>query len=84
MDNSLKRLLNDIIDYASEGNNIIVKSPQLTLIVRLVGSYATWIVIYKKMKLRLIGETGERNTIFYSITSFINDVDKESNNADNS
>lgn len=84
MDTSFKGLLNDIVDYASEGNNIIVKIPQLTLSVRLAGSYVSWIVIYKKMKLGLIGEIGERDTIFYSITSFINDVDKESNNADNS
>lgn len=83
MDNSLKWLLNDIIGYAAEGNDIIVKTPFITLSVRRIGLFVSWIAIYKKMKFHLIGEIGETDTVFYSINSFINDMDKE-NNDDNS
>lgn len=84
MHNSLKWLLNDTIGYASEGNAIIVKTPSITLSVRQVGSFISWIVVYKKKKFNLISETGETDIVFQSLTSFINDVDTESNNADNS
>jgi len=84
MNNSLKWLVNDIIGYASEGNDIIVKTPNITLSVREVGSFMSWIVVYKKKKFNVISETGETDCLFHSIVSFINDTDKESNNADNS
>ena len=84
MNNSLKWLFNDIIGYASEGNDIIVKTPSVMLSARQFDSFVSWIVLYKKKKLSLIGEIGERYSIFYAITSFINDVDKESNDANNS
>lgn len=83
MYNSLKWLLNDIIGYASEGNAIIVKTSSITLSVRPVESFMSWIVVYKKKKFNIIGEIGETDTVFYSIISFINDTDKESNDADN-
>ena len=84
MHNSLKWLLNDIIGYASEGNAIIVKTPSIALSVRQVGSVISWIVVYKKKKLHLISEIGETDIVFQSLTSFINDVYKESNDAVNS
>lgn len=84
MDNSLKWLLNDIIGYASEGNDIIVKTPRITLSARQFDSFVSWIVLYKKKKINLIGEIGERYIIYYTIISFINDVNKESIDADNS
>ncbi len=84
MHNSLKWLLNNIIGYATEGNAIIVKTPSITLSARKVESFVSWIVIYKKKKFNLIGEIGETDIIFQSITSFISNVDKESNDADNS
>lgn len=84
MDNSLKRLLNDIIGYTTKGSDIIVKTHSLTVSVRHVESLVSWIVLYKKKKLHLIGEIGETDIIFQSITSFISDVDKEINDADNS
>ena len=84
MDNSLKWLLSDIIEYAAKGNDIIVKTPRIVLSVRQFDSFVSWIVLYKKKKLNFIGEIGERDNIFYAITSFISDVDKESIDADNS
>lgn len=77
-------LLNNIIEYAAEGNDIIVKTPKITLSARRIDSFVSWIVIYKKLKFQLIGEIGEMDTVFYSFTSFINDTDKESNDEDNS
>lgn len=84
MVNSLKWLLNDIIGYASEGNDIIVKTPSIVLSVRQFDSFVSWIVLYKKKKINLISEIGETDIVFYSLTSFINDVDKESTDEDNS
>lgn len=84
MDNSLKSLLINTIRYAAEGNAIIVKTPKITLSARRIDSFVSWIVIYKKLKFQLIDEIGETSTVFYSITSFINDTDMESNDADNS
>lgn len=84
MVNSLKWLLNDIIGYASEGNDIIVKTPRIILSVRQFDSFVSYIVLYKKKKLNLIGEIGERYNIYYTIISFIDDVDKEIIDADNS
>ena len=84
MDNSLKWLLSDIIGYAAEGNDIIVKTPSIVLSARQFDSFVSWIVLYKKKKITLIGEIGERYNIFYTITSFINDVNKESIDAYNS
>lgn len=84
MHNSLKWLIGDIIGYASEGNDIIVKTPSIVLSVRQFNSFVSWIILYKKKKLNLISEIGEIDDIFYTIISFIKDVDKESNDADNS
>lgn len=84
MNNALKWLINDIIGYASEGNSILVKTPSIVLSVRPIESFVSWIVIYKKKKFRLIGEEGETDYIFSSITSFINDMDKEENDGTNS
>lgn len=84
MDNSLKRLLSDIIGYAAEGNDIIVKTPRIILSARQFDSFVSWIVLYKKKKINLIGEIGERHDIYYTIISFINDINKESIDADNS
>lgn len=83
MDNSLKWLLSDIIEYVAKGNDIIVKTPSIMLSVRQFDSFVSWIVLYKKKKLNFISEIGERDNIFYAIISFISDVDKESIDADN-
>ena len=84
MYNSFKWLLSEIIEYAAKGKDIIVKTPNIVISVRQLDSFVSWIVIYKKLKFNLISEIGETNTVFYSINSFINDVDKESNDAGNS
>lgn len=43
-----------------------------------------WNVIYKKRKVRFTGQVGDADSAFYSIINFINVVDKEINDADNS
>lgn len=84
MDNSLKWLISDIIGYAADGNDIIVKTPSIVLSVRQFDSFVSWIVLYKKKKINLICEIGETDTVFYTIISFISDVEKEGIDADNS
>lgn len=77
MDNSLKWLLGDIIDYAANQQDILVKTPTMMLSARTTGSSISWILIYKKKKLTIIGEIGDTDTVFYSMRNFICDTDKE-------
>lgn len=84
MHNSLKCLLNNIIGYATVGNDITVKTHNFILSARENDSLMSWIAIYKKRKIHFIAETGETHIVFQIITIFINDVDKEVNDEDNS
>lgn len=84
MDNSLKGLLGDIIDYASNEQDIVVKTPTIMLSARTTGSFISWILIYKKKKLSIIGEIGDTDTVFYLMRNFICDMDKECYESDNS
>lgn len=84
MNNALKRLINDIIGYATEGNDIIVKTPTIVISVRDINLFMSWIVIYKKKKFHLVTEMGETDIVFQSIIGFISDTDKEDSDADNS
>ena len=84
MNNALKWLISDIIGYAAEGNDIIVKTPSIIISVRDIDSLMSWIVIYKKNKFHLITEMDETDIVFQSITSFISDIDKEYSDANNS
>ena len=83
MNNALKWLISNIIGYATEGNSIIVKTPSIVISVRDINLFMSWIVIYKKKKFHLISEMGQTDIVFQSITSFINDTDKEYSDADN-
>lgn len=84
MDNSLKWLLGDIIDYAANQQDIIVKTPMIMLSARTIGSFISWVLIYKKNTLSIIGEIGDTDTVFYSMRNFICDIDRECNESDNS
>lgn len=84
MDNSLKWLLGDIIDYAVNHQDIIVKTPTIMLSARTIGSFISWILIYKKKKFSIIGEIGDTDTVFYSMRNFICDTDKECYESDDS
>ena len=84
MNNSLKWLLSDIIEYVAKGNDIIVKTPSIVLFARQFDSFVSWIILYKKKKLNLIVEIDESDTVFHSITSFINDTDRGDNDTHNS
>lgn len=64
----------------TEGNDIIVKTPSITLSVKQFDLFVSWIVLYKKKKLTLISDIGETDTIFQSITSFIVETDRSLNN----
>lgn len=84
MDNSLKRLLGDMIDCAANQQYIIVKTPTIMLSARTTGSFISWALIYKKKTLSIIGEIGDTDTVFYSMRKFICDMDRECNESDNS
>lgn len=84
MNNAIKWLISNIIGYATEGNSIIVKTPNIMISVRKINLIVSWTVIYKKKKFHFITEMGETDTVFQAITSFISDIDKEYSDADNS
>ena len=84
MDNSLKRLLGDIIDYAANKQDIIVKTPTVMLTARTTGSFISWVLIYKKKKFSIIGEIGHTDIVFHSMRNFVCDMDRECNESDNS
>lgn len=84
MDNSLKWLLGDIIDYAANQQDIIVKTPTIMLHARTTGSFISWVLIYKKKTLSIISEIGNTDTVFHSMRNFICDMDGECNESDNS
>lgn len=84
MNNALKWLISDIIGYAAEGNDIIVKTPSIIISARDNDSFMSWIVNYKKNKFHLITEMAETDIVFQSITSFISDTDKEYSDEHNS
>lgn len=84
MDNSLKWLITDIIDYAANQQDIIVKTPTIMLSARTTGSFISWVLIYKKKTLSIIGEMGDTDTVFYSMINFICDMDKGCNESVNS
>lgn len=84
MDNSLKWLITDIIDYAADQQDIIVKTPTIMLSARTTGSFISWVLIYKKKTLTIIGEMGDTDTVFYSMSNFICDMDRGCNESVNS
>lgn len=84
MDNSLKWLIGDIIDYAANQQDIIVKTPTITLSAITTDSFISWVLTYKKKTLSIIGEIGDTDTVFYSMRNFICDMDRECYESDNS
>lgn len=84
MDKSLKGLLGDIIDYAANQQDIIVKTPTIMLSARTTGSFISWVLIYKKKTLSIIGEIGHTDIVFQSMRNFVCDMDGECNESDNS
>lgn len=84
MDNSLKWLLGDIIDYAANQQDISVKTPTIMLSARTIGCFISWVLIYKKKKLSIIGAIGETDIVFHSMRNFVCNIDRECNESDNS
>lgn len=84
MDNSIKWLIGDIIDYAANEQDIIVKTPTIMLSARTTGSFISWVLIYKKKTFSIIGEIGDTDTVFYSLRNFICDTDRKCDESDNS
>nr|DAW68757.1 MAG TPA: hypothetical protein [Caudoviricetes sp.] len=64
MDNSLKWLLGDIIDYAANQQDIIVKTPTIMLSARTIGSFISWILIYKKRNSLLLEKLATQTLCF--------------------
>jgi hypothetical protein len=81
---STKIFLQDLIEYACEGNEVLVKTNNLLFSTRINSPFMTWIVIYMGQRFSLVVETGAFDIVNSAIANFILNVDRKSNDTDNS
>lgn len=84
IDESTKIFLQDLIEYACEGREVLVKTNDFLFSTNIKSTFTTWIMIYKKRRFSLIVETGNFNIVNSAIANFILNTDKEHNDTDNS
>lgn len=77
IDESTKIFLQDLIEYACEGREVLVKTNDLLFSTRVKSPYTTWIIIYKKQRFSLVVETGNFNIVNSAIANFLLNTDKE-------
>lgn len=80
---STKIFIQDICEYAEEGNQLIVKTPNLLISTRVIDPYVAWIVIYRKKKFSLTSGPGIFESAFTRIIRFMREVEGN-NESDNS
>lgn len=81
---SMKIFLQEIVEYACEGNDVLVKTDNLLFNARTISSFTAWVVIYKAERLSLVTSTKNFDIAISSILNFIHTTDRESNESDNS
>lgn len=84
IDESLKIFLQEIVEYACEGNEVLVKTNNLLFNARTISPFTAWVVIYKAQRLSLVTSTENFDVAISSILDFINTTDRISNESDNS
>lgn len=77
IDESTKIFLQDLIEYACEGREVLVKTNDFLFSTNVKSPYTTWIIIYKKQRFSLVVEPGNLNIVNSAITNFILNTDKE-------
>lgn len=81
---SLKIFLQEIVEYACEGNDVLVKTSNLLFNARTITPFTAWVVIYKGQRFSLVTSTENFDVAISSISNFINMTDRNSNESDNS
>ena len=84
IDESLKIFLQEIVEYACEGNDVLVKTDNLLFNARTISPFTAWVVIYKAERFSLVTSTENFDVAISSILNFIHTTDRESNESDNS
>lgn len=77
IDESTKIFLQDLIEYACEGREVLVKTNDFLFSTNVKSPYTTWIIIYKKQRFSLVVESGNFNIVNSAIANFILNTDKE-------
>jgi len=80
---STKIFIQDICEYAEEGNQLIVKTPKILISTRVIDPYVAWIVIYRGKKLSLTSGPGIFESTFTRIIRFMHEIEGN-NESDNS
>lgn len=84
IDESTKIFLQDLIEYACEGREVLVKTNDFLFSTTIKSLFTNWIIIYKKQRFSLVVETGNFNIVNSAIANFIINTDKEHNDTGNS
>lgn len=84
IDESLKIFLQEIVEYACEGNDVLVKTNNLLFNARTISPFTAWVVIYKAQRFSLVTCTENFDVAISSILNFIHTTDRISNESYNS
>lgn len=84
IDESLKIFLQEIVEYACAGNEVLVKTNNLLFNARIISFFTAWVVIYKGQRFSLVTSTENFDTVISAIFNFIHETDRNSNESDNS
>lgn len=84
IDESLKIFLQEIVEYACDGNDVLVKTNDLLFNARINAPFTAWVVIYKGQRFSLVTSTENFDIVISSIINFIHTAERESNESGNS
>lgn len=84
IDESLKIFLQEIVEYACEGNDVLLKTNDLLFNARTITPFTVWVVMYKGQRFSLVTSTENFDIAISSILDFIHTTDRNSNESDNS
>lgn len=81
---SLKIFLQEIVEYACEGNDVLVKTNDLLFNARTITPFTVWVVIYNGQRFSRVTSTENFDIAISSIINFIHTAERKSNESDNS
>lgn len=84
IDESMKIFLQEIVEYACKGNDVLVKTNNLLFNARTISPFTVWVAIYKAQRFSLVTSTENFDVAISSILNFIHTTDRESNESGNS
>lgn len=84
IDESMKIFLQEIVEYACGGSDVLVRTNNLLFSARTNSPFTAWVVIYKEQRFSLVTSTENFDVAISSILNFIHMTDRNSNESDNS